>query len=81
MNTWASATYSVSSSPCSHLDLRVEFSVFINNISLRIDEKSGMPIVQRKYPKLVSNWALIRSDVKELERIEEGDVVYCFNSR
>ncbi|KAK8819186.1 hypothetical protein WA538_001760, partial [Blastocystis sp. DL] len=60
MNTWASATYSISS----------KSSVFINNVSLRIDEKSGMPIVQRKYP----------NDLKELERIEEGDVVYCFNN-
>ena len=39
-----------------------------------------MPIVQRKYPKSVLCPALIRSDIKELERIEEGDVVYCFNS-
>lgn len=39
-----------------------------------------MPIVQRKYPKFVSSFVLMQSDLKELERIEEGDVVYCFNS-
>lgn len=80
MNTWASATYSISSSLLPLFRLQIESSVFINNVSLRIDEKSGMPIVQRKYPKFVSSFVLMQSDLKELERIEEGDVVYCFNS-
>ena len=53
--------------------------MFINYVSLRIDEKSGMPIVQRKYSKFGLLHRLTHSDIKELERIEEGDVVYCFN--
>ena len=39
-----------------------------------------MPIVQRKYPKFFSSFVLMQSDLKELERIEEVYVVYCFNS-
>ncbi|KAK8793879.1 hypothetical protein WA171_003009 [Blastocystis sp. BT1] len=58
-DTWASVSYTI----CA------KSNIFLDYISLRIDETTGLPFVSKKYP----------NEYKELERIREGDVVFCLN--
>ena len=50
-DTWASVSYTICASEERRGFQRIESSVFLDYISLRIDETTGLPFVSKKYPK------------------------------
>lgn len=80
MNTWVDTSYSVVARTCLILLKHLGSSIFLDYISIRIDETSGLPYISKKYKRyrFFSNF-LTHSNWKEIEAIQEGDIVFCIN--
>lgn len=51
MDTWASTVYTVNASRLYFLPLTLGTDPFLDYISLRVDESTGVPYISKTYPK------------------------------